>query len=232
MKSKNKLLISTITLLLLSIVFTMIVALVDKSNIGANNSSVGLSGLNKIFLELFGFNETFYKLTEIFGIVILASAMCYMILAFIQLVKRKSLKKIDCELLLLAIFYVGLIIIYLIFELAKINFRPVLLDGELETSYPSSHTLLAVFICTTSIFVNNKIINNKIVECILSTGTCLIGLFIIIGRIISGVHWITDIIGAILIATTLVLGYLTILSFVKDKNADNHIPSTIEDKKI
>lgn len=230
MKSKNKLLISTIVLFALSIIFTLLIIFVDKQNIGANNSSVGLSGLNNIFLEWFSFNEIFYKLTEIFGIVILAIAMCYMILAFVQLIKRKSIKKIDCELLILALFYVGLIIIYLIFELAKINFRPVLLDGELEASYPSSHTLLAVFICTTSIFVNNKIFSNRHIRIILSTATCLIGIFVIIGRIISGVHWITDIIGAILIATTLVLGYLTVLSFIKEKNTNNITSNHINDK--
>lgn len=230
MKSKNKLLISTFVLFALSSIFTLLIVFVDKQNIGANNSSVGLSGLNKIFLEWFSFNEIFYKLTEIFGIVILAIAMCYMILAFVQLIKRKSIKKIDCELLILALFYVGLIIIYLMFELAKINFRPVLLDGELEASYPSSHTLLAVFICTTSIFVNNKIFSNRLIRIILSTATCLIGSFVIIGRIISGVHWITDIIGAILIATTLVLGYLTVLCFIKEKNTNNITSNHINDK--
>lgn len=220
MKTKNKLLISTIILAIISTVFTILVILVDKQAIGANNSIVGLSSLNKIFKDTFGYNEIFYKLTEILGALILCIALGYMIVALIQLIKRKSIKKIDTELILLAIFYVSMILIYLIFEIAKINYRPVLIDGELEISYPSSHTLLSVFICTTAIFINQKLISKKSIKITFNCIISVIGLMTIIGRIISGVHWITDIIGGVLISTTLVLMYLTILHLIKNKNAD------------
>lgn len=220
MKIKNKLLISTIFLAIISTVFTILVILVDKQAIGANNSIVGLSSLNKIFKDTFGYNEIFYKLTEILGSLILCIALGYMIVALIQLIKRKSIKKIDTELILLAIFYVSMILIYLIFEIAKINYRPVLIDGELEISYPSSHTLLSVFICTTAIFINQKLISKKSIKITFNCIISVIGLMTIIGRIISGVHWITDIIGGVLISTTLVLMYLTILHLIKNKNTD------------
>lgn len=208
MKTKNKLIISTAIMAILSIAFTLLVVLVDKQNIGANESIVGLADINKVFKEIFPYCNTFYNITEALGIFVLSIALCYVIVAFVQLIKRKSIKKIDYELLILALFYVGIVLLYIIFELAKINFRPVLLDGELEASYPSSHTMLALFICTTSIFLNTKLIANKKLRITLDILSSTIGLITIIGRIISGVHWITDIIGAIFISTTLVLLYL------------------------
>lgn len=217
MKTKNKLIISTITMAILSIIFTSLIIFVDKQNIGAGNTSVGFAGLNKFFQNLFEYNNTFYKLTEILGYLVLCIALSYMIILLVQLIKRKSLKKVDVELLLVAIFYVAIVIIYILFEISKINFRPVLLDGELEASYPSSHTMIAVFICTTAILINQKLINNKAIKITLDCTIGILGTMVVIGRIISGVHWITDIIGAILISTTLVLLYTTLLYIFKNK---------------
>lgn len=228
MKKQKSLLISTIVLGVLSIAFTLLICLVDKSNIGPQNSSVGLSKLNQIFKNLFGYNELFYKLTQVLGYIVIGLALAYMVIAFIQLIKRKSIKNIDIQLSLLAIFYAIIIAIYFVFELAKINYRPVILDGELEPSYPSSHTMLAVFICTTSLFVNGKIINNKTFRIILDTVISIIGLVVVIGRIISGVHWITDIIGAILISTTLTLAYLTITNYLSNKNKSSDDKEAIQ----
>ena len=228
MKKQKSLLISTIVLGVLSIAFTLLICLVDKSNIGPQNSSVGFSKLNQIFKNLFGYNELFYKLTQVLGYIIIGLALAYMVIAFIQLIKRKSIKNIDIQLSLLAIFYAIIIAIYFVFELAKINYRPVILDGELEPSYPSSHTMLAVFICTTSLFVNGKIINNKTLRIILDTVVSIIGLAVVIGRIISGVHWITDIIGAILISTTLTLAYLIITNYLSNKNKSSDDKEAIQ----
>ena len=72
------------------------------------------------------------------------------------------------------------------------------MDGILEASYPSSHTLLSVCICGSSLMINKYLFKNKNffkVENIISILSILV---IVIGRFISGVHWFTDIIGAIL----------------------------------
>lgn len=230
MKKQKSLTISTIILGVLSIAFTVLVCLVDKSNVGPQNSSVGFAKLNLVFKNLFEYNDVFYKVTQILGFVVIGIALAYMVLAFIQLIKRKSIKKIDTELTLLAIFYAILIAIYLVFELTQINFRPVVLDGKLEPSYPSSHTMLAVFICATCLFVNQKIINNKIFRIALDIIISIFGLAVVIGRVISGVHWITDIIGAILISTTLVLAYLTISNHISNKNNPINNQSNLTNK--
>ena len=144
-----------------------------------------------------------------------------MIVGLIQLIKRKSIKKVDTEISILGLFYIITLIIYVLFEFAKINYRPVLIDGKLDPSYPSSHTLLALFISTSAIFVNLKIIGNKTLRIILNTITIILAIAILIGRTMSGVHWITDILGGILIATTLVLGYLCVTEYFKEKSTNN-----------
>lgn len=221
MKKSKKLLISTIVFGMLAIVYTIIIALVDKQSIGPNESQVGLATINKFFQERLGFNETFYKLSNLLGYIAFGIAFVYMVIGLIQLIKRKSIKKVDTEISILGLFYIITLIIYVLFEFVKINYRPVLIDGNLDPSYPSSHTLLALFISTSAIFVNLKIIENKPLRITLNTITIILGLAILVGRIISGVHWITDILGGILIATTLVLGYLCVAEYFKEKLANN-----------
>lgn len=221
MKKSKKLLISTIVFGMLAIVYTIIIALVDKQSIGPNESQVGLATINKFFQERLGFNETFYKLSNLLGYIAFGIAFVYMVIGLIQLIKRKSIKKVDTEISILGLFYIITLIIYVLFEFVKINYRPVLIDGNLDPSYPSSHTLLAMFISTSAIFVNLKIIGNKPLRITLNTITIILGLAILVERIISGVHWITDILGGILIATTLVLGYLCVTEYFKEKLANN-----------
>lgn len=221
MKKSKKLLISAIVFGMLAIVYTIIIALVDKQSIGPNESQVGLATINKFFQERLGFNETFYKLSNLLGYIAFGIAFVYMVIGLIQLIKRKSIKKVDTEISILGLFYIITLIIYVLFEFVKINYRPVLIDGNLDPSYPSSHTLLALFISTSAIFVNLKIIGNKPLRITLNTITIILGLAILVGRIISGVHWITDILGGILIATTLVLGYLCVTEYFKEKSANN-----------
>ncbi len=221
MKKSKKLLISTIVFAILAIIYTIIIALVDKQSIGPNESQVGLATINQFFQKKIGFNETFYKLSNMLGYIAFGIAFAYMIVGLIQLIKRKSIKKVDTEISILGLFYIITLIIYVLFEFAKINYRPVLIDGKLDPSYPSSHTLLALFISTSAIFVNLKIIGNKTLRIILNTITIILAIVILIGRTMSGVHWITDILGGILIATTLVLGYLCVTEYFKEKSTNN-----------
>lgn len=216
MKNK-KWIISTSVMSAIAIVYTILIAFVDRTAIGANDSVVGFSKINKYFLDLLKFNDTFYKITKYSGIVIILIAVIYMIIALIELIKRKKFKEVDSELIFAGIFYIALIIIYFVFELLKINYRPILMDGVLEPSYPSSHTMLAIFICVTALLINKKLIKNSPLKITANTITIIIGLVTVIGRVISGVHWITDIIGGILISTALILGYVLVIKIAETK---------------
>lgn len=221
MSKSKKLFLSTIILAILSIIFTIIIAFIDKGNIGPNASFVGLFHFNNFFKKLIGQNELFYKISKVFGLLIFGIVLAYLIVALVQLIKRKSIKKVDKEIWILGIFYIVLAVIYFAFEVLKINYRPVLINGELEPSYPSSHTLFAIFICISAIYLNNKLITNKKLMIIINTIISLLGIITIIGRTLSGVHWITDIIGGILISTTLVLAYITLIEFLNERTTAN-----------
>ena len=214
MKKRN--IITSITLLILSIVFTLLVKNIDVKAIGPNESLVGFADINKLFHNLIGSNMAIYKITEIIGLIPLLIAFIYVIIGIKQLITRKSLLKVDKEIYLLGLFYILVLGVYIFFEKVVINYRPVLIDNILEPSYPSSHTLMSICICISSIMINKKLFRNNLAD-IENIISIIVMVLIIVGRIISGVHWFTDILGGIIISSTLVVLFYTILSSIKPR---------------
>lgn len=157
-----------------------------------------------------------YKITEIIGLIPLLIAFIYVIIGIKQLITRKSLLKVDKEIYLLGLFYILVLGVYIFFEKVVINYRPVLIDNILEPSYPSSHTLMSICICISSIMINKKLFRNNLAD-IENIISIIVMVLIIVGRIISGVHWFTDILGGIIISSTLVVLFYTILSSIKPR---------------
>lgn len=202
-KRKRKYLISA-TLIILSILFTILVKVVDVKQIGVNGTNIGFATINKFVLDTIGINMTWYHITYYLGIIPIFIAIIYALIGFVQLIKRKSLYKVDKEIIILGIYYIIVILTYIFFEKIIINYRPVLINGSLEASYPSSHTLITICLCGSFIIVNKKIFNNNLTKPINYLSLIIIAITVI-GRLISGVHWLTDIIGGIIIATTLLM---------------------------
>lgn len=201
MKNRKNILIC-ILLVLLSIIYTILVKYVDTSIIGPNGSIVGFSSLNSFVFNLTGNNMTLYKITEILGIIPILIALMYAVIGLIQVIDRKSLK-VDKELIALGILYIIVILIYVFFEKCIINYRPVLIDGILEASYPSSHTLLSICICGSALLINKYLFNNKKIYKYINIVSIISMVLIVLGRLLSGVHWASDIIGSIIISITL-----------------------------
>lgn len=193
-----------------TLVFTFLVKSFDVKEIGANNSSVGFAGLNSLFMHS-EMNHFFYKFTDLLGILFGIVVLFYAFIGLKQLISRKSLKKVDREIILLGLFYIVVAIVYLIFGKAAINYRPVLINGELEASYPSSHTLFAFTICASAIIVNYRLFMKERWARIMNILIIILAILIIVGRLLSGVHWFTDILGGLLIAGTLIAGFRLIL---------------------
>ena len=214
MKKRN--IIISIVLIILSVLFTALVKNVDVKPIGPNESMVGFADINKLFHNLIGSNMIIYKITEVLGYIPIVMALVYVFIGLKQLIKRKSLLKVDKEIYVLALFYVLVVGVYVFFEKFVINYRPILIDGLLEASYPSSHTLMSICLCGSSIIINKKLFKNKFgdIENVLSV---ILILLIVIGRIISGVHWFTDILGGIIISSTLLVIFYSIISSIKPK---------------
>ena len=201
MKNKKNILICVL-LVLISIIYTLLVKYVDTSTIGPNGSVVGFSSLNSFVFNLTGNNMTLYKITEILGIIPILIALMYAVIGLIQVIDRKSLK-VDKELIALGILYVVVILIYVFFEKCIINYRPVIIDGILEASYPSSHTLLSICICGSALLINKYLFNNKKIYKYINIISIISMVLIVLGRLLSGVHWASDIIGSIIISITL-----------------------------
>lgn len=193
--------------------WTALVCLVDIQPIGPAESEVGLATLNGWFHDLTGVHMFLYDLTDILSLIPFGFVFGFAVLGLTQWIKRKKLSAVDSDILLLGGFYVATGLAYLFFEIFAVNFRPVLIKGILEASYPSSTTLLVICIMSTAIVqmyyrVKNKPIRNTVILVM-----AVFSAFMVIGRAVCGVHWLTDIIGGILLSTGLVMTYRSFLHF-------------------
>jgi undecaprenyl-diphosphatase len=180
------------------VIWTFLVRLIDVKNIGPNESSVGFAMLNGFLHSRIGVNFTLYTITDWLGLVPIAVAFCFAILGLVQLIKRKSLLKVDYSILALGVFYIFVIAVYIIFEIVVINYRPTLINGYLEASYPSSTTMLTACVMPTAAIQLYERIKRKSLRRFVIILIIAFTAFMVIGRIISGVHWISDIIGGAL----------------------------------
>lgn len=212
---KNIYLICGVIFIFLFIIFTISLKFVDVKPIGPNYSLVGYSAINKAFHSFSDANMLIYHITDYGGIPPIIMGMLFGILGLIQLIKRRSLFKVDSELLILGIFYIVIFLIYLSFELYVINRRPILINGYLEASYPSSTTFLSITFMLSAIPIAEKFIKNKKLLFFIKFVAILYMLFLVIGRLLSKVHWLTDIGGAILISAGLLFIYNYLLLIVK-----------------
>ena len=217
----NKLRI-TISLLLvvISALFLLMVLEVDVANIGPNGTSIGLSQFNYSISKAIGTNMTLYKLTEYAGYIAILIVLLFALTGLAELIKRKSFAKVDREIYALGALYIAIGIIYVFFEKVVINYRPVIMEGETapEASFPSSHTLLALTVFLSAALVLGKYIKNKGLCTILRVILVLLAIFTVVGRLMSGVHWASDIIASVLFSATLLSFFLTVIK--KDKRTE------------
>ena len=206
---KKQIFLMGLFLLVISIVFTVLLTKVDTKPIGPNNSIVGFSTVNTKMT--FDYNEKIYKISKYLGYVALLIPVVYAGIGILQLVKGKSLSKVDKRLYILAIFYVVVGLTYVIFEKVIINYRPVMMDNALEASFPSSHTLMALCFTLSAILINKQLFKDK--TKLINCGLFILGIAVVLTRLVSGVHWFTDIIGAVLYSCALVMIFK---SFVKE----------------
>lgn len=211
---RSKYIILAVITTIVSIVYTYLVKNIDVKAIGPNNTKVGFASLNNSFRLLVGSHMKVYKITELLGLLILLIVGIYALVGLYQLIKRKSLFKIDREIIILGVFYILMFGTYILFEKYIVNYRPIILDGELEASYPSSHTILAICTCITSLIVSKKYVSKKYIK-LTNVITVLLLFGVFLGRMFSGVHWLSDIIGGFLISLTLI-SYFNLMYHFKD----------------
>ena len=214
-KKNKKRLVLGAGLVVVFVLWTVLVCFVDVRTIGPEGSSVGFATLNGFVHELTGVNWLLYTVTDWLGLVPIAVAFGFAILGLVQLIKRKSLWKVDHSILALGVFYIVVMAAYVFFEMVVINYRPTLIDGYLEASYPSSTTMLVMCVMPTAAMQLKARIKNTVFRRCAIIAIVVFTAFMVIGRLISGVHWITDIIGGAMFSIGIVTTYFSICNSLK-----------------
>ena len=208
MKHKRKILLSVISAALFGLLIVLL-RFVDVQETGAGGTSIGLSHLNGFFFELTGVNMLWYDITDWLGIAAILTAFVFAVAGLAQLIKRRSFLKVDKEIRCLGGLYLLVIGLYCLFEKVIINYRPVLMPGCLhpEASFPSSHTMIVCVIMGSAAMLLHRYIRQKALCRVLAAACCIIIAVTVVGRLIAGVHWLTDIMGGLLISAALLALY-------------------------
>lgn len=193
------------------LLWTAALHFVDTKMIGPLGSTVGFATINQFIHSLTGVHMSLYAITDWLGLVPLLFIIGFALLGLVQWIKRKHLLNVDFSILVLGGFYIVVMAVYVLFEVSVVNYRPLLINGHPEASYPSSTTMLVMCVISTAVMQLNARIKHKVFKgCVTSAMTAFM-LFMVIGRLISGVHWFTDIIGGALLSAGLVLMYRAVI---------------------
>ena len=208
MKRENKkYLIVGLCLMAAFVLWTAAVCLVDVQPIGPQDSAVGFAAINGAFHAMTGVHMALYNITDILSVIPLGCVVAFGMLGLVQLIRRKDLRKVDGDILVLGGFYIVVLAFFCLFEVLDINYRPVLIEGVLEASYPSSTTMLALCVMPSVMLQLRRRMKDGAAKRCTQAVLFVFTAFMVIGRLISGVHWLTDIIGGALLSAGLVLLY-------------------------
>ena len=212
--------VAGIALLVAFAFWTVLIQCVDVQPVGQNGTNIGFATFNVRFHELTGVHMGIYTATDWLGLVPIAVCLCFGVLGAVQLVKRRSLFRVDADLLLLGAYYIVVILFYLLFEMIPINYRPIPIDGFMEASYPSSTTLLVLSVMPTLKYQVDRRAMSPIVRSVATAFVVVFSALMVLGRLVAGVHWATDIVGSVLLAAGLFMVYRASVEFADRKKAE------------
>ena len=193
------------------IIWTILILVVDVQPLGQNGTDIGFATFNLWFHQLTGVHMSIYMITDWLGLIPIFVCTFFGGLGFVQLIQRRNPFKVDYDILALGVYYIVVIFGYLIFEMIPINYRPILIEGVMEVSYPSSTTLLVLSVMPTLVFQVNRRVDSNIIKTVIIVSTVAFSAFMVIGRLIAGVHWFTDIVGGIILSAGLFCIYMAVV---------------------
>jgi membrane-associated phospholipid phosphatase len=200
-KNGKKNLLFGVILLATFVIWTALIQIVDVQPLGQNGTNIGFATFNCWFHRLTGVHMT---------LVPIVVCLIFAGIGLVQLIKRRSLFKVDSDIIILGVYYGIVILAYSIFEIIPINYRPILIEGVMEASYPSSTTLLILCVMPTLIEQIQRRLTCVATKRIITITVIAFSVFMVIGRLISGVHWFTDIVGGVILS----MGLFTIYKAV------------------
>ena len=214
-QTAKKQLRSGIFVLALFILYTWSLTFAQVQPIGPNGACVAYAQINQAVHELFGVHWVLYHITDWAGVVAILIAFGFFVLGLVQWIQRKRIWQVDSSILVLGVFYVFVFSCYAFFEFHVINRRPVLINDILEASYPSSTTMLAMCVLPTAMMQFHRLIGNATIRKTVNILCGLFTAFMVIGRLICGVHWFTDILGGVLFSVAAIMLYCSANNFLE-----------------
>ena len=202
-KSEKKSLLIGSTFLAMFAVWTALIQTVDVQPLGQNGTSIGFATFNCWFHHFTGVNMAIYTITDWMGLVPVTVCLLFAGVGLVQLIKRRSLFKVDADIIILGVYFAIVFLAYAIFEMIPINYRPILIEGRMEASYPSSTTLLVLSVIPALIEQIQRRLSAIRVKRIITIAAIAFSVFMVTGRLVSGVHWFTDIVGGELLSAGL-----------------------------
>ena len=203
---KKNLLIGSIFLAMFA-VWTALIQSVDVQPLGQNGTSIGFATFNCWFHHFTGVNMAIYTITDWMGLVPVVICLVFAGIGLVQLIKRRSIFRVDADIMILGVYFVIVFLAYAIFEIIPINYRPILIEGRMEASYPSSTTLLVLSVMPALVEQIKRRLSGIRVKQIITIAAIAFSVFMVTGRLISGVHWFTDIVGGELLSAGLFMLY-------------------------
>ena len=208
-------------------IWTAMICLIDVQPLGQNGTDIGFATLNVWFHQVTGAHMVLYVITDWLGLIPIFVCMVFGGIGLMQLIKRRSLWKVDTDIIFLGVYYIIVIIGYLVFEMIPINYRPVLINGIMEVSYPSSTTLLVLCVMPTLVEQTSRRVKNKTINTVTQLLMFAFSAFMVTGRLLSGVHWLTDIVGAVLLSAGLFCMYKGVVLFGKKVVCEENVTKQI-----
>ncbi|MBE5829388.1 MAG: phosphatase PAP2 family protein [Butyrivibrio sp.] len=198
-----------LVMLVVTILFSVLTFVVDRKPIGYDGTTVGFSSINGLFAGSFGYNPVMDTLSDIAMYLSFLVVAAFAFIGVMQLIRGKSLSKVDKVIIGLGILYVVVAVLYVAFDKIPINYRPILQPGEteLETSFPSTHTLVICTVLGSGIVAAKRLFKNEMTVRVLKIAFIAIMAIGVCARLFAGVHWLTDIVAGLLFSVTLVSLY-------------------------
>lgn len=216
-RESRKYLIAAAGLSVLFLLLTILLKVVDVQAAGPQQSEIGFASMNVAFATSIGYSKAFYYIASVLGVLCILIAVCFALMGVAQLVATRDIRRVNYRILAIGGLYVCVVLFYLLFEFVVINYRPVVINDKLSASYPSTHTLLALTITVSASMVLKGVLRNRRLASILGWVCIGLGVLTVIFRMLSGVHWLTDIIGGMLLSAALLCWFAFALEMIRDR---------------
>ena len=204
------------------IIWTVLVKVIDVQYMG-ETGFLGFYSLNTQINDFVQAQNTglFKTLTDVLMFAAISTLVPFAVVGLVQLIKRKSLNKVDPVIYIILAGYVAMVVIYFVFEIMKINYSPLSTAEDLKASYPSSHVMIySVMMGAAVLGLLHYAKMNDDLKLLIN----IFYMFSTIGmaalRLLSGQHYFTDIIGALLISYTILFAVNSLYRYSKNEKSE------------